>query len=64
MKIDWSFEGWRVFADEQRFSGGPPLRIIPQDVRIQGPVLLQLGHGAEANKGWVYVPDDMELELV
>lgn len=65
MKLDWSLQGWRVFSDETDFSVTPhqPQCVIPSDIKV-GPVRLCLGKGDEANKGWVYVPNDVPLELV
>ena len=64
MKIDWSTAGWRIFPDDVDFSKpAKPSEVISRDIRL-GPIVLQLGHGNIQNKGWVYVPDFIKLELV
>lgn len=63
MKIDWSPEGWRVWNDDADYKAESPLRVIPHSIVIP-PIELRLGEGEQANKGWVIVPDEIEIEVL
>ncbi len=63
MKLDWIPGNWRVYADDAPLTD-EPLRVIPHDIRIAGPVLLKLTRLAEKDKGYVVVPDGTLLEVL